>query len=350
MIWNRINVFCVALLMAFAVPGTCRSGETGGGFVPSRGRLLIIGQQKDSIKKYIDEFGVVPAGFMLYTSIQELDGLEHPEDKGAGVQYGQYWTDTYPETVLQIGLYLVGTLPDILAGQYDGHIRKLGEWIRDTGRPVYLRIGYEFDNKDNDYDPKLYPQAFRYIVTLFKKQGVTNAAFVWHSAAYSESEAGVMDWYPGDAFVDWFGVSFFATQQRKQVEAFCALARDHGKPVMIAESSPAGLYTVRGKLEWLKHFFDLIEKQDIKCVSYINSDWDRLPMFAHMKWGNSRLQAPREVRDYWLSRVRDPSYLVSSPKLFTVLGFVPEFSAENPRKGGRPVPRRESSALRPPDL
>ncbi|HOY08885.1 MAG TPA: glycosyl hydrolase [Candidatus Omnitrophota bacterium] len=321
MIRRKICVLFCVLFLTLAVAGHGQGREPGAGFVPSQGRVLVIGQQKDSMEIYIKEFGTVPAGFMIYTSIQELNGLEQPDDKGAGVGHGQYWVDTYPGTVLQVGLYLVGALPEILSGQYDDHLRKMGEWILRTRRPVYLRIGYEFDNKDNQYDPKLYQQAFRYIVEMFQKQGVTNTAFVWHSTAYSEGGVAVMDWYPGDAYVDWFGVSFFSTQQRSQVEAFCRLAREHGKPVMIAESAPAGLYTTRGKLEWLKHFFDLIEKEDIKIVSYINSDWDKLPMFAHMKWGNSRLHRTKELRDYWLSRVQNSSYLVCSPELFMILGF-----------------------------
>ncbi len=318
---RNIYIFLNVLFVILTVAGPCPEAGAGTAFVPSRGRVLVIGQQKDSMEIYIKEFEAVPAGFMLYTSIQELDGLECPDDKGAGVGHGQYWVDTYPETVLQVGLYMVDALPGILAGNYDDHITQLGEWVRKTRRPVYLRVGYEFDNKENRYDPASYQEAFRYIVKMFRKQGVTNAAFVWHSMASFEAGMNLMDWYPGDAYVDWFGISFFSTQQSRAVEAFCHLARGHGKPVMIAEAAPAGLYTARGKMDWLRRFFDLIEKEDIQFVSYINSDWDRLPMFAPMRWGNSRLHGTAELREYWLSRVREAGCLVSSPELFGILGF-----------------------------
>ncbi|HPN56942.1 MAG TPA: hypothetical protein PLD92_08850, partial [Candidatus Omnitrophota bacterium] len=102
MIRRKICVLFCVLFLTLAVAGHGQGREPGAGFVPSQGRVLVIGQQKDSMEIYIKEFGTVPAGFMIYTSIQELNGLKQPDDKGAGVGHGQYWVDTYPGTVLQV--------------------------------------------------------------------------------------------------------------------------------------------------------------------------------------------------------------------------------------------------------
>ena len=63
--------------------------------------LLIVGQQKETIDQYVNSVGT-PAGFITYTSIQNLEGLSSPADMGAGTQYAQYYVDHYPNTVLEI--------------------------------------------------------------------------------------------------------------------------------------------------------------------------------------------------------------------------------------------------------
>jgi hypothetical protein len=120
------------------------------GVFAQKERLFFIGQQKDSIEGYLQEVGV-PDGFMIYTSIQDVEGLDSSSDKGAGIQHAQEYVNKYPECHLQLGLYLKNALSDILAGKYDANIFRLGEWIRKSQRSVYVRIGYEFDLPDNGY-------------------------------------------------------------------------------------------------------------------------------------------------------------------------------------------------------
>ena len=114
-----------------------------------------------------------------------------------------------------------------------------------------------------------------------------------------------MDWYPGDEYVDWFGVSFFTVQQRGKVHEFAQLGREHAKPFMIAEATPMGMYTLRGKLDWFRHFFDLIEKENAQVVSYINTDWDHVPMFAEGRWGDSRVQKFPEIQKFWMEKIAE---------------------------------------------
>ncbi len=314
------GLFCLGICL-FNGFSPLALGAENRAFVPSEGHLLIIGQQKGAMEDYVETFQTVPAGFMVYTSIQEVDGLDRPSDKGAGVQHARHWVEKYPGTVLQIGLYMVGTLSDILDGVYDRNIDQLGDWIEEAACPVYLRIGYEFDNPENRYDPDLYQAAFRYIVKAFRKKGIPNVCFVWHSGAFSDQPEAFLNWYPGDEYVDWFGFSFFVTRQRGVIKTFCELARRHHKPLMIAESAPAGLYTSRAKVEWFKHFFNLIEEEDVRCVSYIHAHWDQLPMFEHMKWGDSRIQSDREIAQLWMSRIQDSVFLQHSPQLYSLLEF-----------------------------
>lgn len=310
--------FCIGILIVFSVAGSSLAQSGQRSFVPSEGRLLIIGQQKDTISRYLKAFGIVPGGFMTYTSIQNMDGLDRPADQGAGVHHAGYWAARYPHTVLQIGLYMVGALDRTIQGFYDENILRLAKWLKRVKRPVYLRIGYEFDMPGNGYDPQRYRQVFRYIVTRLREEGVSNTAYVWHTAAMVNRSRDFMEWYPGDDVVDWFGVSFFNPHQIPTMKEFLSLAQDHQKPFMIAESTPAGLVSLNARKEWFRHYFRFINENDVKAVCYINSHWDSYPLFKSQKWGDARLQADPELKAMWVQNT-ERDYLFSSPKLFSLL-------------------------------
>ncbi len=87
-------------------------------------------------------------------------------------------------------------------------------------------------------------------------------AFCWHSWAAPRWFDSLQDFYPGDEFVDWIGISIFqqlypwATESnhfaggsRNYVVEVLNLAQDHAKPVMIAESTPFGGIYVNGN-DW----------------------------------------------------------------------------------------------------
>lgn len=295
-------------------------------FVPPEGKvLLIIGQSKDSIDAYVADVGMIPGGFMVYTSVQEMDGIYSPVDYGGGVQYFQYLVEQYPNTVIQIGLYMVNALNGVIEGQYDDNIDKLGEWIRKAGRPVYLRIGYEFDGPHNHYGPKKYVKAYRYIVDRLKVDGVDNVAYVWHSYAGYITRP-VMDWYPGDDYVDWFAISYF-NRRTKYMDSMAQLAREHNKPFMVAESTPqgVGIYYAQYALErWFQPFFDFIVEKNIKAVSYINSNWEEQPMWKGQGWKDARVQVNEVIKKRWLEEIKKEKYLQASSDLYQTLGYYPE--------------------------
>lgn len=134
---------CVWLLIMVPCPVFSASAP----FVPQSGKtLLLIGQDRNTIDRYASATGNIPGGTMLYTSIQEVRGLEEPNEYGSGPEDGQALLQTYPYSVIQIGLYMVDALDDTIAGTYDAHLKTLAQWIKKADRPVYLRIGYEFDN------------------------------------------------------------------------------------------------------------------------------------------------------------------------------------------------------------
>ncbi len=230
---------------------------------------------------------------------------------------------TYPNSVLQIGLYLVKALPAIVDGKHDDNIDKLGDWIKQANRPIYLRVGYEFDLPENDYAPDLYVKAFRRIRDRLDRRGVLNVAYVWHSYAAQQTQKAAT-WYPGDAYVDWVAVSYFSPKQQPYPDLIAQFAREHGKPLMIAEATPRGIGTGRGAESWEGWFvpcFLFMARNGVKAFCYIDCDWDASPRWQG--WGDTRIAANEVVKKAWLKEIGAKRYLKASPELFKTLGYKP---------------------------
>ena len=281
--------------------------------------LIFVGQDGDTIKQYVQKTGLTPTGVMFYTSVQRMEGLLSVIDIGAGPQHGTGLLEQYPNAAIQIGLYMVDALNGILAGTFDANLDILANWLIKADRLVFLRIGYEFDNPDNHYDPTLYKNAYRHIVTHLYNKGVRNTAYVWHSYTAEKQKYEWNEWYPGDNYVDWFGASIFSTGNIPYAENFLKVAKRHHKPFMIAESSPMGMYTVHGKKDWFNHVFRFINKNNIQTFCYINSNWDVLPMYKEQHWGDARVEKDQEVMKLWLEEVRKSRYIKPSSNLFLQL-------------------------------
>lgn len=268
-------------------------------------KLLVVGQDKETILGYIRAIDPKPAGFMVYTSLRGLEGLATQIDYGSGTQHAEYFAKRYPRSILQIGLHLVGDLDHINQAKFDRNLEQFGQWCKHAKVPILLRIGYEFDYPANNYAPKQYAQAFRYIVDSLRKQGVSNVSMVWHCAGIA---AKPMQWYPGDDYVDWFGISFFDPNNRDKYASFARLSREHAKPLMIAESTPRGFSVNEGQnswQNWFVPFFDFIDANDVKIVSYINSRWEKLPMFKGQGWPNARIQDNKFIKAHWRIKISE---------------------------------------------
>ncbi|MDR1695090.1 MAG: glycoside hydrolase family 26 protein [Endomicrobium sp.] len=298
----------LTVLTAFFMFSACvfchagREDSMAGRFIPKNGKtILFAGQNNMSVSKYVKSVKTVPAGFMFYTALTDLNSLTKDTDFGAGETSGSFILKNYPKAAVQIGLYLVNSLDNVIEGSLDAEIKELGDWMKEAGVPVFLRIGYEFDYPENMYEPEKYIKAYRYIVDKLDEFGVTNAAYVWHSYA-SSNPVGIEAWYPGDEYVDWCAISYFTNPQWIPMVNF---AKKHSKPLMIAECAPMLGHdkTVEQKAEWYGKLFRFIDKYNVKALCYINADWDSMPMFEGYKWGNDMLGADKEIVKLWKEKI-----------------------------------------------
>ena len=343
---------------------------------------LFIGQDEEAIYNYFhieknDDCLTYrnfpqPVGLTQYIDIFKLGGLKTSIDKGAGSNCVKNILDDaclkkYGKNIpfdMAIGLWMNDEveMQNLVKGVYDVKINEFAEFLKSYPKvKFYLRIGYEFDGNWNKAyeDRRRYVAAFQRIhdvlrINYEKSKTAKNWLSVWQACTSPLDDImenkieNLGDWYPGDKYVDFCGLSWFLTgtkispkhtnstnvvykrSQRSLANEMVYFANYKNKPVMICEATPQG-YSLSGlyrknisplwdgiagqgmvKLtplqiwkEWYKPFFDFIEKnkQTIKVVAYINQNWDEqamwaLPMSATY-WGDSRIQANDKISQWW---------------------------------------------------
>lgn len=374
-------------------------------FVPADGKTLVfIGQDDNEVADYIEATETTPAGMMIYTNIGDLSAMT-TEYQGEGANQAgkmdfQAWTTNYDNTALNLAIWASNTswLQGIINGQYDDNIKRLASFLKSSDKPIYVRFGYEFDGPWNAYQPELYKKAYKHFVDVIRDTTIPseyhygvgeNISFVWHSAAFFRlgenaiwPDAGynkesvenylanpsrtLEDWYPGDEYVDWVGISWFAWDHKFQETAASirrdeavAFAKEHNKPVMIAEAAPKanwqpnnpikgccddGKTCVVGETDfvhtgdswdnWYQPMFNYIEENDIKALCYINQDWNAQEQWRlEGGWGDSRVQMNEEVQDKWLKKLNEPRYIISSNSLYSQIGYTPINKTQDIKNG-----------------
>jgi beta-mannanase len=233
--------------------------------------------------------------------------------------------DKYPNLIPQIGLNLLDLKKNDISlevsnGEYDKDLEKLLSKLKSLDRPVFIRIGYEFDKKDK-YDPDNFVKAWRHIVDKLRDAKIENVATVWCACPFNGTDP-VEPFYPGDDYVDWFGVDVFPTRwltgEYKPVEDFLALANKKKKPVMVGESTAAYTGVLEGKKsweEWFKPFFKWIHNhKQIKAFCYINWDWAVDKTWGSPgTWGNCRIEDNKEVKERFVRELKNPKYIHNQP-------------------------------------
>ncbi|WP_339918097.1 1,4-beta-xylanase [Yeosuana marina] len=324
-------------------------------FEPADGEcLFFIGQDLRAVggldnytDGYCDHFDV-PAGVTVYTGFSSgaesfgyiqkgNDGIKTVANWGAEDNCAQYYLDDadFNHSMIAIGLSLVDNEKKTATGEHDHLIRELAEWIKASNRPVFLRVGYEFDGWDwNHYNKKDYLAAWKHIHAMFDDMNVTNVAFVWQSKGKGSNQDTLEAWYPGDDLVDWCAYSYFDNTDQEML----TFVRKHNKPVFIAEATPilydGGLFfdTDLSKPNiakeawelWFIPFFNTLNqnKDVIKAFSYINVDWSVQPMWINndlFKHVDSRIQESEFISKKWQEEISKPRYLKPSAELWVDL-------------------------------
>ena len=333
---------CSADTGIVAPENTAGPGYSQTKFVPPEGKILLIGgQDKIQINDIPSAWDFSPGGYAHYFAVCNSNGIWsdcHIEDDPSNTQNAKWIADNHPNSVLQMAMWMVGYAmgwdnfcAKTTNGDYDAYLLSFCDFAKAVNRPIYLRIGYEFDGPHNVLAPGEYVAAYRYIADFIRiSNHVSNVAFVWHSwNNYTYNGYPIMNWYPGDGYVDWFGMSVFHDHvwdgnYMSYLGSFVNLARAHSKPVMICESCPNGGITNNGYETWNRWFvpyFNFIHSNNIKAVSYINCNWDLIGMYNGDGWGNTRVQDYPLILTQWRNETSKDEYLKESTNLFKLLGY-----------------------------
>ncbi len=337
-----------------------------GKFAPINGKtMLILGQDLGSVSGYVNSGRFpIPAGVTMYTDIYTMGGLNNITNYGAGDIGSQAALDRYPNSALIIGLWMVeeadgqgedhpNGLTEIVNGQHNDELDKFAAFAnRNAPRPIYLRIGYEFDGPWNNYNPNKYQAAYRYIVNYLNQRQVTNVAYVWQSATWGETPPnGIDSYYPGDKYVDYVGLSFFFFDQNfngDNLDYILSFARSKNKPIMMAEVSaqyhefdqgtfhpfdnPGSPQQLGGQGIWNQFFKDQLipfvdnNRDVIRAVAYINADWQSQPQWKWPDanngfWGDTRIETNNTIANNWNTYINNGNFLHGGPNLLSDLGI-----------------------------
>lgn len=143
---------------------------------------------------------------------------------------------------------LQSSMVQIKEGLYDQYLRSMATQFKALGKPVFIRFAHEPDNPHYPWysaglnSASEYILAWRYVHRFMRNEGVRNLIWVfnpWHDDAAAS-------FYPGDAYVDWLGVTAlnYASAVNEEnwqgfEDIYAPFARSltfkRNKPVMLAE-------------------------------------------------------------------------------------------------------------------
>ena len=201
----------------------------------------------------------------------------------------------------------------------------------------FIRFGAEFDIWENRTNPEEFKAAFRKTADIMHSK-VKNAAMVFSPNMVSSWDINAEDYYPGDEYVDWFGMSFYMMkyfqglanrdESTKYMEVVFGtgessqpvlLAKDNidtfgtNKPVMFSESGASHYINALGENaeEWAKTRLEQMYK-------YIPMVYPQVKLIAHFDQS-----IPGEINDYSLKNNSEIS------RLYTSLTSSPVYIKEN---------------------
>jgi hypothetical protein len=201
--------------------------------------------------------------------------------------------------------------------KHDAYIRRWARAAAAWGKPFFLRFAHEMNGDWTSWSPGVngnttreFVSAWRKVHGIFRQEGATNVRWVWAPVAHSEEHTPYRYVYPGDAYVNWFGISgynwgntrewsrwqSFSEIFRKSYKTMADMAR---KPIMIPEMACAE--SGGDKSAWIRSAF-LKEIPGtfprIKAVVWFNAD----------KENDWRVNSSSEALSAYKEVARNPIY------------------------------------------
>jgi len=295
------------------------------------------------VKEYENAVNLIPVIYSIYSVLDPFLNSLDPQE------YTDFISGHDYPYLLNIGLMLFDStyifnkkhipVTDILSGVLDSAIINIAQRIKQLAQPVFFRPGFEFGQGNNGFhnDPDMSAEDFIrvwiYLYEIFESQSVKNVAWVWNTV--NPNSFNYMDWYPGNEYVNWWGINYFTLSQIDNGDGFLNDAAIHHKPVIVCESSPIQNDGTNNGANWNDWFVPYFKKvkdySHIKSFIYISDPWDRGPFSS---WPDSRINQNELIRSNYTAELIDSMYIhmdeyLENPGLITRLpGSVNKFRAK----------------------
>lgn len=193
----------------------------------------------------------------------------------------------------------VYSLQKIASGQFDSQLR---QWARDAraAGPLLLEFGTEVNgdwfpwngkyNGGAGTGPQRFREAYRHIVDLFRAEGATNVTWFFHvdaSGSPGASWNAMANYYPGDDYVDWLGISAYGAQTADDDwdsftnvmdDGYAELAKvSPSKPIALLEFAVTDGYAGGDKGAWIRDAFAAISSgryPRLKAIAWWNETFE----------------------------------------------------------------------------
>jgi hypothetical protein len=202
------------------------------------------------------------------------------------------------------------TLQNIIDGKFDDALQLWGKAAKKVSKKLIVEYGLECNNpcfpwsginnggaaKDGFGDknlpdgPERYIAAYRHIITQMRLAGAKNIIWVFHADAYDDPTDEwnrLENYYPGDEWVDWMGLSIYGAQTTTQTDAeqftdvmdrvYPRLCKLSNKPIIISEFGTVKNNVEINQADWAQNALKNI----------FNNRWPRLIGFS---WWSSKWQ------------------------------------------------------------
>ena len=164
-------------------------------------------------------------------------------------------------------------LDRIARGDFDTYIASYGRGIRDLGFPVAVRFGHEMNGfwypwgeSANGNQPGDYARAYLHVQEVFGAVGADNALWVWSPNLAYPGSSSLDPLYPGDAHVDWIGVSGYYGTPRLGYVSFedlfsftlTSLRTLSDRPLVITEVAASDEHGEKAR--WVTEMFEALPR------------------------------------------------------------------------------------------
>ncbi|SRR6266516_17655 len=236
------------------------------------------------------------------------------------------------------------TLEAINNGHFDQDLRAWGAAARDYSSDLIVEWGTEMNGdwfawnakwNGKSLGPKQFQDAFQRIVRLIRDDsGAHNTTWVFHA---NDTDEPTNDWnkmenyYPGDAYVDWLGLSVYGAQEPKKNELCLPFAPrmkemydrlrtlSPGKPVFLLEfgataGHPKAVSNPQCKPDvWadaaLREMIVNSTYPELRGFSWWNERWEN----KNGSWTDMRVQATPALRDIFRQHLVDNQRIIDRP-------------------------------------